>query len=59
MLPQALQKIAPIWPSYHLNQLTLSAVGLNNGALLPHVLALMGYTVILLLLAIRQLRRVG
>lgn len=59
MLPQALQKIAPIWPSYHLNQLTLAAGGLNNGALLPHVLALMGYTVIFLLLAVRQLRRVG
>jgi ABC-2 type transport system permease protein len=59
MLPQALQKIAPIWPSYHLNQLTLAAVGLNNGALLPHVLALAGYTVVFLLLAVRQLRRYG
>ena len=59
MLPQALQKIAPIWPSYHLNQLTLAAVGLNNGALLPHVLALAGYTIVFLLLAVRQLRRYG
>jgi ABC-2 type transport system permease protein len=59
MLPQALQKIAPIWPSYHLNQLTLAAVGLNNGALLSHVLALAGYTIVFLLLAVRQLRRYG
>jgi ABC-2 type transport system permease protein len=59
MLPQALQKIAPIWPSYHLNQLTLAAVGLNNGALLPHVLALAGYTIIFMSLAVRQLRRYG
>ncbi|NYE29357.1 ABC-2 type transport system permease protein [Rhodanobacter sp. K2T2] len=59
MLPHALQTIAPIWPSYHLNQLTLAAVGLNNGALLPHVLALAGYTIVFLLLAVRQLRRYG
>jgi ABC-2 type transport system permease protein len=59
MLPQALQKLAPIWPSYHLNQLTLAAVGSSNGVLMPHVLALAGYTVIFLLLAIRRLRRYG
>jgi len=59
MLPKALQNMAPIWPSYHLNQLTLAAVGTNNGALLPHVLALVGYTVIFLLLAVRRLRRYG
>ena len=59
MLPTALQNMAPIWPSYHLNQLTLAAVGTNNGALLPHVLALVGYTVIFLLLAVRRLRRYG
>jgi ABC-2 type transport system permease protein len=59
MLPQTLQKLAPIWPSYHLNQLTLAAVGMSNGVLLPHVLALAGYTVIFLLLAVRRLRRYG
>lgn len=59
MLPQAVQKLAPIWPSYHLNQLTLAAVGANHGVLLPHVLALTGYTIIFLLLAVRRLRRYG
>jgi ABC-2 type transport system permease protein len=59
MLPPALQNLAPIWPSYHLNQLTLAAVGVSYGALSPHVLALAGYTVIFLLLAVRRLRRYG
>jgi ABC-2 type transport system permease protein len=39
--------------------LTLAAVGMSNGVLLPHVLALAGYTVIFLLLAVRRLRRYG
>jgi len=59
MLPPALQNMAPIWPSYHLNQLTLAAVGTSNGTLLPHVLALAGYTAVFLTLAVRRLRRYG
>lgn len=59
MLPQALQKLAPVWPSYHLNQLTLAAVGMHTGTLLPHVLALSGYTAIFLAVAVRRLRRHG
>lgn len=59
MLPQALQKLAPVWPSYHLNQLTLAAVGSTHGPLLPHALTLAAYTVVFLLLAVRRLRRVG
>ena len=59
MLPGALQRIAPIWPSYHLNQLTQAAVGLNDGPLLGHVLVLIGFAVGFLLLAARRLRRNG
>lgn len=59
MLPGALQKLAPIWPSYHLNQLTQAAVGLNNGPLLGHVLVLAGFAAGFLLLATRRLRRYG
>jgi ABC-2 type transport system permease protein len=59
MLPQVMQKMAPVWPSYHLNQLTLAAVGMNNGSLWPHVLMLAGFTAIFLLLAVRRLRRYG
>ncbi|MDO1530155.1 ABC transporter permease [Fulvimonas sp. R45] len=59
MLPGALQTLAPVWPSYHLNQLTLSAVGLRAGSLLPHVLALLAFAAAFLLLAARRLRRYG
>ena len=59
MLPRTLRQIAPIWPSYHLNQLTQAAVGMNNGSLLPHVLVLLGFTAGFLLLATRRLRRHG
>ena len=59
MLPRALQRIAPVWPSYHLNQLTQAAVGLNHDPLLGHVLALAGFAAVFLWLAARRLRRNG
>jgi len=59
MLPKFLQQIAPVWPSYHLDQLALAAVGMRQGTLLPHVLTLFGFTVVFLLLAARRLRRYG
>lgn len=59
MLPHALQQLAPIWPSYHLNQLTQAAVGLNTKPLLGHVLVLAGFAAGFLLLASRRLRRYG
>ncbi|HEX7816421.1 ABC transporter permease [Dyella sp.] len=59
MLPSPIQRLAPIWPSYHLDALALSAVGLGNGERLSHVLVLMAYTVIFLALAARKLRRYG
>ncbi len=59
MLPRALQALAPIWPSYHLNQLTLAAVGMGSGPLLGHVLALAAFAVVFLALATRRLRRLG
>ncbi|WP_254425183.1 ABC transporter permease [Rhodanobacter sp. B04] len=59
MLPKFLQQIAPVWPSYHLDQLALAAVGMKQGPLLPHVLTLCGFAVGFLLLAARRLRRNG
>ncbi|HEY8585456.1 MAG TPA: ABC transporter permease [Rhodanobacter sp.] len=59
MLPKFLQQIAPAWPSYHLDMLALAVVGMNPGPLLPHVLALGGFTAVFLLLAARRLRRDG
>ena len=59
MLPKFLQQIAPAWPSYHLDQLALAAVGMRQGTLLPHVLTLFGFAAGFLLLAARRLRRYG
>jgi ABC-2 type transport system permease protein len=59
MLPHVLQQVAPIWPSYHLDMLALAAVGLPQGPLLAHVLALAGFAVVFALLAARRLRRHG
>jgi ABC-2 type transport system permease protein len=58
-MPKFLQQLAPVWPSYHLNALALSAVGLSDASRLPHVLVLAGFTVGFLLLAARRLRRHG
>ncbi|MHA6204326.1 ABC transporter permease [Dyella soli] len=59
MLPTVLQKIAPLWPSAHLQPLALAALGLARVAVWPHVLVLAGYTIAFCLLAARRLRRVG
>lgn len=59
MLPHALQALAPVWPSYHLNQLALAAVGMGSGPLLIHVLALAAFAGVFLALATRRLRRLG
>lgn len=59
MLPGSVQQFAPIWPAYHLNQLTQAVVGLNKGPLLGHVLVLVAYAAVFLLLAARRLRRNG
>ncbi len=59
MLPNFLQQIAPVWPSYHLDMLALAAVGMNKGPLAGHVLVLVTVTAGFLLLAARRLRRHG
>jgi ABC-2 type transport system permease protein len=59
MLPTFLQRIAPVWPSYHLDRLALAAVGMNDGPLLGHLMALLGVAAGFTLLAARRLRRYG
>ena len=59
IMPKALQALAPVWPSYHLDQLALVAVGLSQEPRWPHVLVLAGFTVGFFLIAARRLRRVG
>lgn len=59
LLPTFVQRIAPVWPSYHLHKLALAAVGMNPGGLLVHVLVLAGVAAGFVLLAARRLRRHG
>ena len=58
-LPQALQRIAPVWPSAHLQQLALGSLGLGQSPAWPHLLVLLAYGVGFFLLAARRLHRVG
>lgn len=56
-LPAFMQKSATLLPAYHLGQLAYSAVGVSQEPLMPHVLALAGFTAIFLVLAARGYRR--
>jgi ABC-2 type transport system permease protein len=56
-LPLFMQKLALVFPAYHLGRLAYSEVGVDPDPALPHVLALIGFTVGFLLLAARGYRR--
>lgn len=58
MLPEVVQTIAPLWPSWHLGQLALKIVGQDDGRPAGmHVAVLLGFTAICLFLAQRRLQR--
>lgn len=60
IMPAFLRQIAGLWPSYHLNQLALSAVGMpHEGSGPTHALVLVAFTIVCLWLAARRLRRNG
>lgn len=59
MLPKVLQQIAPIWPSYHLHQIGLTALGLQHGSVWRHVAILIGFAAVFFFAAARRLRRYG
>ncbi len=60
IMPKFLQQIAGMWPSYHLNQLALSAIGMQSrGSGAVHAAVLCAFTVACLWLAVRRLRRNG
>lgn len=59
VMPVTLQQLAPAWPSYHLDQIALHALGVTQAPLLQHVLVLCGFTGAFLWLAARRLRRNG
>ncbi|SEA72073.1 ABC transporter permease [Alkalimonas amylolytica] len=58
MLPQALQHAAWLWPSYHVSQIGLKVIGMDQGhALWLHLLILMATSSVLGILAIISFRR--
>ncbi len=60
VLPPIFTTLAPLWPTWHLAQLALPAVGQPaQGQSWVHVAVLLGITAIALGLARRRLRRVG
>ncbi|WP_166210417.1 ABC transporter permease [Cognatiluteimonas telluris] len=58
MLPPLFAKLAPLWPAYHLAQIALSVVGLDDGGRTSvHVLVLAAVSGLFFLLARRRLAR--
>jgi len=58
MLPEMVEKIAPLWPAWHLSQLGLKIVGQDSGRpVWMHVTVMLGFTAICLFLAQRRLQR--
>ena len=56
-LPVFMQKLATVFPAYHLGRLAYAVVGAQPAAVLPHMLALAGFTAGFLALAARGYRR--
>jgi ABC-2 type transport system permease protein len=56
-LPVFMQKLAVVFPAYHLGRLAYAAAGVQPTQVLPHVVALAGFTAGFLALAARGYRR--
>ncbi len=59
MMPKIVSQVAPIFPSYHLNQIMQQAVGFNGGSIMIPSLVLVICAVVFLTLAVWRLRRNG
>ena len=60
MLPPVFAALAPAWPSYHLSQVALRVVGMDDGGSMPvHVAILAAVTALFFALARRRLRQFG
>jgi ABC-2 type transport system permease protein len=59
-LPKFLRAIAPVWPTYHLQQLFFTAIGLpSQGSAITHIAVLVSLTVVLTVFAVRRLALKG
>jgi len=58
MLPALFATLAPVWPAYHLAQIALSVIGLDDGgSLAMHAIVLLAVSALFFLLARRRLAR--
>lgn len=55
VLPPFVQRLAPLWPSWHADQLAMHVLGLADTPVLSHALVLAAYTVLFLSIAIRRM----
>jgi ABC-2 type transport system permease protein len=59
-LPKLLRAIAPVWPTYHLQQLVFGALsGQSQGSAVVHVGVLVSLTILLTALSVRRLALKG
>lgn len=59
-LPKFLRAIAPVWPTYHLQQLFFSAIGMpSQGGAITHIVVLVILTIVLTVFAVRRLALKG
>jgi ABC-2 type transport system permease protein len=59
-LPHVVQQFAPVWPAFHLAQLSLDSLGAPSmGTFASHVAALAGFTIVFFTIAMRRLGHGG
>jgi hypothetical protein len=55
-----LKDLAPLWPSFHLSQIALHAIGMESyGSMAGHIAALVGVTLLFFTIAVRKLSNGG
>jgi hypothetical protein len=60
ILPLAVQQLAPLWPAFHLAQLSLDSLGAPSmGSFVSHVASLAGFTIVFFIIAMRRLANGG
>ncbi|MEO8018596.1 MAG: CIA30 family protein [Pseudomonadota bacterium] len=60
ILPHAVQQMAPLWPAFHLAQLSLDSLGAASmGTFVSHIASLAGITIVFFTIAMRRLATGG
>ncbi|MEO8063309.1 MAG: CIA30 family protein [Pseudomonadota bacterium] len=60
ILPHVVQQFAPLWPAFHLSQLSLYSLGAPSmGTIASHVASLAGFTIVFFAIAMQRLANGG